>query len=465
MNKLLLILFSIFLSLPIVVQAQEVASDTVISEESKEVSVKGDTLENNFDLIPVEVWHYGEVGPEFGDSCIFSNVYNNGFAIQVSEDNEYIKAFIIDFAQPVFAEGQLYPFILMINGAPAEVRGLAVSTSSIRFNLTKPLETEGFEAYTTNSIIVKTEEAEFRFALTGLSEVLKNINGCIFQTEEERLALKDSLMADINNPMPKKKPVTKKADEASEQTKAVEEKIVEKEDVLYPLIPIVDEETVTVVRAKAPELTGEITDEERKRNAAQKEAEELLLGKMKPTATPIVTDAPKEIVKKDTAPKIWEAKKGERLSDVIARWSDQQGVKVKWQANVDPKLNEDVTSLEPFEEAVAKLLKTTGLDMDARIKDTVPVDQKAVQEWRALDGMNLQTLLKNWSEKAGVTLVWKAPMEYNVKQEYKDKASYAGAVQAVLDQFKDSPERPVAQLNADPNTGEITLIVTKAEKT
>jgi hypothetical protein len=452
MNKLLLILLTVFLSLPHMAQAQETVFDKVVTEDIKEVGIKGDTLDNSFDLMPVEVWHYGEVGPELGDSCIFSNVYNNGFALQVSEDNEFIKAFIVDFAQPVFAEGQLYPFILMINGSPAEVRGLAISTSSIRFNLTQPLKTDSYEAYTTNSIIIKTEEAEFRFALTGLSEVLKNINGCIFQTAAERQVIEESLMADMTKPTPKKKPVSVEV--------GAEQEVVEKENVLYPLIPIVDEETVTVVRAKAPQMTGEITAEEHKRNAAQKEAEELLLGKVKPTATPVVTDTPK-----DAAPKIWEAKKGERLSDVIARWSDQQGVKVKWQANVDPKLNEDITSLEPFEEAVTKLLKTTGLDMDARIKDTVPVDQKAVQDWRALDGMDLETLLKTWSEKAGVTLIWKAPVKYNIQKEYKGTASYAGAVQSVLDQFKGSSERPVAQLNADPNTGEVTLIVTKAEKT
>lgn len=472
-----------------------------------------------YELVPTDVWHYGQAGAVEGGVCIFSNLFNNGFVIQVLEKDEEILSFIIDFGQVLFDESKFYPFILTVNGEPKEVRGLAVSRSAVRFNMSTPLPASEFEASSTNNIKAKTEDKDFVMYLNGLSESLKTINGCKKQKPMSEMAVApiDAKAPEIANlDAPKTKEISEIAvedvdqaqvkpeegaetadiDDSTESTEnsedsnvaentevasLAEEPIVEEErHPLYPMIPVVNVRSVNKVEANAPRITPAIPIGNMDLNEAIR-ADKIEMGdnvdvapfadsmdmrnKAKSTVT---TDPLPGVAEGVGAPEFhWVANKGERLSEVLSRWGDDAGVKIKWQADDDPKLITNLATDAPFDQAVSILMdsvsSTEGDVFQAAMRksDNVAENLEAefVEDWRALHGMDIRSVLENWTEKAGIDLLWEAQGSFNVQEEYKKQASFAQAVTDLLEQFKGFAGRPVAQLNEDPVTGRVTLII------
>lgn len=494
-----------------------------------------------FEIFPTEVWHYGKAGAVEGNVCIFSNLFNNGFVLQLLEKDEVIRAMVIDFGQAVFEEGRFYPFILSVNGKPTEVRGVAVTRSSIRFNLTVPIETKEFETYATNNIKAKTEESDFVFFLNGLSDAMKTINGCSIDTDKDPLGKQKFVETDINEkpleeemvekvealepvePVTKDKMAQTKDDtaktnvpeykgvegEASAQkplsddaliTKMEEQSLPPKEEVaVLPItnskrvapVPAMDDDEVTrlvklleaqknkkVTVPAEPKEGDSLFDKQAKMfKDGQAISRDEALSMMDKTEGTEEGRTPQDIAmaKRDAAMSDefkWHAKKGERLSDVLARWADQSGVKIKWQADQDPVLDANIALDLPFEKAVSVLMESVRQSGEqpfyASLKENADdvdlVKEDRMGDWRALLGMDLHAVLESWSDKAQVKLIWDIDTPYRVQKEYRDRASYAQAVTELLDQFKHLKKRPVAQLNVDPVTGQLALIVQAQRK-
>lgn len=497
---------------------------------------------NVYEIFPTEIWHYGETGAVEGDVCIFSNLFNNGFVLQILEKDEVIRAFVIDFGQAIFEAGRFYPFILSVNGKPTEVRGVAVTRSSIRFNLTVPIDTKEFEAYATNNIKAKTEDNDFVFFLNGLSDAFKSINGCSIDKDKtpyadqkfvEDESLKDNAKAEdieevsvqevskVEAKEPKD-PVemsdTKTRDNAPDKPKSADMKMAEhtsvkaqsNDDALesmmekgsevatlpitnsnrpapLPKIPeMEDDEIMKMVKMLEAQKSDRVSVEAEtpkdetlfdKQAKMFKEGQSIsrddamkMLGQSSGEENTEELSQQAALEKREAAMSDqfkWQAKKGERLSDVLARWADQSGVKIKWQADDDPKLNANIATDLPFEQAVSVLMESLrqggGESFYASLKqdatDVSLAKQDRVGDWRALLGMDLESVLENWSEKAQVELVWQLETPYRVQKEYRERASYAEAVSELLGQYKDLKKRPVAQLNVDPATGQLALIV------
>ncbi|MAY99503.1 MAG: hypothetical protein CMH32_03125, partial [Micavibrio sp.] len=498
-----------------------------------------------FDFVPIETWHYGLADALDGQACVFSNIYNNGYVLQVFEKDELIKSFIIDFGQAAFEENTFYPFILSVNGEPKEVRGLAVTRSAIRFNLSQYLPTSVFEDYSGGSIKTRTEEVDFKFMLNGLGDVLKTINNCVVgpaapkkddmevasaeaakeldnnETEldaEIETASKEPnplhpLVPDLPEEEGAKTTETQAEEKTEEKTKLAEKKndqdaINEEEVHGVVAVPPTDFPEELAEKADGKPVEMKLTEKERKHQEA---LEKLGMGSEKASketqdekepALKAVSlkaqnegDEPLPLEKKDVSQKEkpaqnsvyrWVAKKGERLSETLARWADKAGVAIEWNADKDPEVETNIATDAEFEEAVSVLLATVQKDAGAPLYSAVtseaatsssptqlapeknPVEEEILQmsehEWRGLKGMPLKTVLQNWTEKAKVDLVWEAGDNFNLPQEYKQEKPFAEAVMDVLDYFGSMEVSPVAQLNKDPETGKLTLIIRSVQK-
>lgn len=196
-----------------------------------------------------------------------------------------------------------------------------------------------------------------------------------------------------------------------------------------------------------------------------------------PAATPMPITPP--------APMMWEAKAGEDMKIVLSRWSERAGYDLQWQSGQDGKVVQDVKLSGSFEDAVGQLLAensaATGIGAHVETtaggkKDIGPKTASAPEptpkappvqatipalheEWSAAPGMNIQSVLDQWSSKAGVAVVWQSYMNVAVKQPLQVNGTYEEAVQSLLDQYSGDSRRPVGQLNIDPETGMRTLLV------
>lgn len=506
-----------------------------------------------FDFVPIETWHYGLADALDGQACVFSNIYNNGYVLQVFEKDELIKSFIIDFGQAAFEENTFYPFILSVNGEPKEVRGLAVTRSAIRFNLSQYLPTSVFEDYSGGSIKTRTEEVDFKFMLNGLGDVLKTINNCVVgpaapekddmevasaemakelekaeteNKEDEQAETEVEISSKEQGPLhplvpdlpeeegveAQESPANEKVEEKIElaETKKDKDAISEEEVHGVVAVPPTDfpEELAEKEKADAKPLDMKLSEKERKHQEAleklgmgSEKASKETQDKKDPTLKAVSLkaqnegDEPLPLEKKDVSQKEkpaqnsvyrWVAKKGERLSETLSRWADKAGVAIEWNADKDPEVETSIATDAEFEEAVSVLLATVQKDVGAPLYSAVkseapapstptqlapeknPVEEEILQmsehEWRGLKGMPLKTVLQNWTEKAKVDLVWEAGDNFNLPQEYKQEKPFAEAVMDVLDYFAAMEVSPVAQLNKDPETGKLTLIIRSVQK-
>lgn len=177
----------------------------------------------------------------------------------------------------------------------------------------------------------------------------------------------------------------------------------------------------------------------------------------------------------------WRAMKGEKLSDVLRKWAEIQGVQTHIVLDNDPILSKDIVSNGSFEVAVNVVLKETGIggagptaivkNADGRVTHVagyqggtlarqVGRSASVNNRWRALVGTDLRKVLMRWSVENNVDFVWDAPETYLIRQSIKTTAGYDQAVSMLLRQFEGQSIRPVAQLNTDPETGRKSLTVT-----
>lgn|GEM_PF-1691781 len=177
----------------------------------------------------------------------------------------------------------------------------------------------------------------------------------------------------------------------------------------------------------------------------------------------------------------WVGREGEKIADVLTLWAQIANVDVNIDLDGDPVLTQDFEMTGRFEDAVQGVLSTTtGIHAQLDTGDDKvtlaenmsiqPLPQRAVRSktvsepyrWRALAGTNLKSVLKLWSHREKVVFQWDMDQMILIPESLKIETSYEDAVSSLLDLFKGSSIRPVAQLNEDPNTGLRTLIIKNA---
>lgn len=79
--------------------------------------------------------------------------------------------------------------------------------------------------------------------------------------------------------------------------------------------------------------------------------------------------------------------------------------------------------------------------------------------WNASAGTDMKTMLKLWSRKAGVSLVWKSPYSFPIRDDLSEQGSFEDAVREMLDQYKGKSPRPLGNIQIAKDTGSKILVI------
>lgn len=183
------------------------------------------------------------------------------------------------------------------------------------------------------------------------------------------------------------------------------------------------------------------------------------------TPDPVVPAAP-----------VWQAKKGEKLSEVLANWSTQAGMPARIDVSPSLTLAADFEHTGSFETAVSNVLKPFNKGKNApqahftKMAQPVAVAPAtasaqpvaltpAPQVWRGAEGAPLQDVLMAWGNAAGVDVVWDSNAMFDLRHSARYSGSFEEAVSKVMAQYEGDDIKPTAILNTDPETGKKALVI------
>ena len=382
--------------------------------------------------------------------CVLSNEFDNGFVVRLSGGGGSLLAMAIDFRQDVFQKGKKYNAMISVGDSYVkQTSASAFNANTLIFNL-RPLDGFYGTVKSGQSIEIGLDENVMRFDVGNLAPALAELEGCYTGTKsapmidpaETRSASIDS------NKMPM--PITP----------------VDSEKLAPSAIP------APVASAPLPRSFDDIIKGDSAGITAMP-SQQMKVSPARPSpVTPRAATISRAI---DTAPvaaktafATWDAKAGEDMRAVLSRWANNAGYDLQWQTDQNGKVAQDVTLNGSFEDAVGQLLAensaATGIaghvETESGKKDIAPrVSSNNTAQWTALAGANIQSILDQWASKAGVAIVWQSFINVPVKSNVTMNGSFEQAVQSLLDQYTHDQNRPVAQLNIDPATGQRTLLM------
>lgn len=443
--------------------------------------------------------------------CVISTEYDNGFVVRFSGGGNKMLALAIDFRQDVFKQGRQYDAMISVGGGYVkQVKASAFTASTLIFNL-RPLTDFYNVAQNGGEMEITLEGNIMKFALGRIGAVYDQLESCYAggdvapikpittQTASKApIAAVESEPVDVAAniaPQPlkpediKAKPLPKSFDDIVQNSDAEsappsrQMKVSQATPKPAAPVPAPAAKTAPVPLAPVTPMPASTTPRapivSRAEPATPQPAPVAIAAAPAPAAVPAPVPVP--------VAKTWEAKAGEDMKIVLSRWSERAGYDLQWQSDNDGKVAQDLKLSGSFEDAVGQLLaeNSAASGIGAHVETaqgstkalgpkvsraassepapSAPPVQASIpalhDEWTAAPGSNIQSVLGQWSSKAGVAVVWQSYMNVAVKQPLKVSGTYEQAVQSLLDQFNNDSRRPVGQLNIDPETGARTLLM------
>jgi hypothetical protein len=410
------------------------------------------------EFIPASGWNVGPSSMESGRGlkggklpCVMAGEFNNGFVVRFSGGNREMLAMAIDFRQDVFRQGGRYAASVSVDGGmPASVQGSAFTPSILVFNLRS---TSGFYNALMGGRLMELAIGtnKMRFYLNNVTEGLQKLEACYSGGPATTGAPQ---MADASmNAMP-----TSLSD-------------------------------IQSAPADAPQWQAPASNEVyiRRDGSREEVPSRKMDGMMKSGNEGMKT--------------MWSADAGESIQDVLARWSQQAGMQLDWQAGKGGQVKKDFRMSGTVNDAVASLINenTDGANLKGHTQTAAGAQSLQPQpgthdgvsasprysaqssasnyvpsaaagapasayagtggSWSAASGASLKTVLQSWSARNNVELMWNAAYDYPVKSAITQSGSFESALQSALGQYQSDNDRPVGRLNTDPSTGKKLLII------
>ncbi|WP_435640657.1 TcpQ domain-containing protein [Micavibrio aeruginosavorus] len=198
-----------------------------------------------------------------------------------------------------------------------------------------------------------------------------------------------------------------------------------------------------------------------------------------PTDTMVVEDVAAPVVA-DTATTTHEPvrevyiRRGEKEAEVMTRDAAPQAAVVEAPAAVEAPMPLMAVEEVSFVDPVATPRAPDDMTMsDATLTAPAPLaaddmvqasfDPYAIQSWTAAKGASLRDVLAQWSDEAGVQLVWPSDRDYKLPQAINMNSNYADAVLRALSMFDHADARPLGKLHPNlPQGPSVLLVETKA---
>lgn len=409
--------------------------------------------------------------------CVVSNEFDNGYVMRLSGGGGKFLAMAIDFRQDVFKQGRKYSAMLSIgDGYAKQVTATAFTSNTLIFNL-RPLP----DFYTTvksgRTMELDIENNVMSFTLDNLSSAFPGLEACyagegapvINPMIDTRTRVADVEQQPLSDgpAASQPQPLLPQAVAQKPMPKTMDDIVQGSERDMTPLPAGPSGMTVAQTTPRAPDPVLGAGRVSRAGNVAEKPS--AIPQKMMPMTSSAQSS------------QAWNAKAGEDMKIVLSRWAERAGYDLEWQADQDSRVAQDIALNGSFEEAVSQLLAENSaasgigghvqtLDGGRKVltpparpamasREKAPVVPPFHADWAASAGANIQTVIDEWSHKAGVTVVWQDYMSVPVKSTVSMSGSYESALQSLLDQFSGDSTRPVAQLNIDPESGQRTLLM------
>jgi hypothetical protein len=104
----------------------------------------------------------------------------------------------------------------------------------------------------------------------------------------------------------------------------------------------------------------------------------------------------------------------------------------------------------------------------AAIQPSVDTTSKAgmttVQEWDAHKGETLRQTLTEWSNQAGVSLVWSSEYDYPLQTDVRIQANYTDSVRTLLAGFSKAQPRPIGRLFKNDKVGAQAVLIVETQR-
>jgi hypothetical protein len=426
------------------------------------------------EFIPAAGWTVGPSGIEAVRGlkgtklpCVMAGEFNNGFVVRFSGGNREMLAMAVDFRQDVFRQGGRYAATLSVDGGiPAELQGSAFTPSILVFNLR---ETGGvYNALMGGRAMeLAVGTNKMRFYLNNITEGLQKLEACFAGGPGIAAAPAQTAMNEDPLAMPEvSAPPTSLSEIQSAPADAPDWEAGAKDTPIGPEVYIRRDGT----REAAPA---------RNMAAAMKAGADTNAAGMK---------------------RVWKADAGESIKDVMARWSEEAGMALKWEAGQGGQVAEDFRMSGTVNDAVAALMakNTDGAKLSGYTQTSegrAPVASKAPYDgvsssprysagssagayaaapqssggmagarassggYGAAAGASLQNVLAQWCAQNNVQFIWNGVYNYPLKSAVSNAGSFEAAVTAALSQYQGADQRPVGRLNTDPSTGRRLLVI------
>lgn len=89
---------------------------------------------------------------------------------------------------------------------------------------------------------------------------------------------------------------------------------------------------------------------------------------------------------------------------------------------------------------------------------------EASQEWLAQNGQTLRQTLTQWSQQAGVSVVWSSEFDYPLQTDVRIQSAYPDAVRTLLAGFSKAKPRPLGRLFRNKSVGARPVLVVETER-
>lgn len=355
--------------------------------------------------------------------CLMTAEFDNGFIVRISGGGGSVLAMAIDFRQNIFKQGKKYNASVTVGGMTKVISARSFAPNILLFSARDWSSFYGALMQSTD-MIIDVEGNVMRFVMSDMVGGLKNLEQC-FDPSAGRVPAPAYV-----NPIPS-------VPEANWQS------------------------------PKMPALS----------NQPNLKSGDLQVGRK----------SSGHMGGSSQRTQIWSASAGENLDAVLARWGNQAGVDVQWQAGAPIPVQSDFQFRGGFTQAVQTLMAQnaaiSGLkanlvgDIASAVpapptpltpmgggsissNDTrIPLNVDNSGRWSAPVGASLQGILSLWAQKEGVEFVWQSSQNFALKRGVNSSGSFETAVQSVLEQFANEMVSPMARLNTDPKTGQRVLFV------
>ncbi len=204
-----------------------------------------------------------------------------------------------------------------------------------------------------------------------------------------------------------------------------------------------------------------------------------------PVSTPVVgasSERPLSILTPlDAAPQNAPAR------EILAAAKEEVGAPKKPEIVFDPLLDTDKPAKKPVKDkqiltadgapsAMTALPPVVSPSVAAPeiVFDEAPVWEKPVManiaadldtpaEWQGLRNATLRDVLTDWSQQAGVSLVWQSEFDYPLQTDVRIQAGYADAVRTLLAGFGKASPRPIGRLFKNKSVGAQPVLVVETQ--